>query len=300
MTAIEWCTETWNPVIGCTRVSPGCEHCYAERTAVRLAGIGKTGIYRDVVERAAWTPRWNGRVRLHRALDVPLKRRRPTIWFVNSMGDLFHPAVPDEWIQKVWATMEQAWWHTFVVLTKHADRQRAFLTAYRPDPLFNVSVGISAETADWLEQRGLELLHTPAAHRVLSLEPLLGCAGRLTWYLRPPKAWSSGQVNTYPYALPRHQVDTVLVGGESGVAARTCRGQWIRQIIAACARAGTPCFVKQLGAAFVDTETGTCGRAVRPTPPGYRRLRHAKGGDPDEWPDAFRVRALSWPKGAAP
>ncbi|MBY6277267.1 DUF5131 family protein [Symbiobacterium thermophilum] len=126
-TRIEWTDATWNPIRGCSRVSEGCRNCYAERMAARFSGPGRP--YEDLVRRTPHGPRWTGEVRLvEELLDAPLHWRRPRRIFVNSMSDLFHEAVPDEWIDKVFAVMALAEHHTFQVLTKRPERMLRYLT----------------------------------------------------------------------------------------------------------------------------------------------------------------------------
>lgn len=209
--AIEWTDATWNPVTGCTKVSPGCKHCYAERLAARLQAMGN--------------PRYrNGfAVTLHPdQLTLPLRWRRPRRIFVNSMSDLFHEAVPAEYIERVFDTMVQAEWHVFQVLTKRADRLAALAPAL-PWPA-NVWQGVSVESQDYTS-RVDSLRAVPAAVRFLSVEPLLG---------------------PIP-ALPLEGVDWVIVGGESGPNHRPIAAAWVREIRDQCAAAGAPFFFKQWG-----------------------------------------------------
>lgn len=207
---IEWTNATWNPVTGCTKVSPGCKHCYAERMARRLTLMGN--------------PRYaNGfRVTLHPdLLSVPLAWRAPRVIFVNSMSDLFHPAVPGEFIEQVFATMEEAHWHTFQVLTKRPERVVA-LAADLPWPA-NVWMGVSVESQRyaWRVDR---LRQVPARVRFLSCEPLLG-----------------------PLRLDLNGIDWVIAGGESGPGARPMELDWARSVRDQCAAAGVGFFLKQLG-----------------------------------------------------
>lgn len=157
---IEWTETTWNPVTGCSKLSPGCAHCYAERMAVRLQAMG-VGKYRrgfDVAVHAA-------------ALEEPLRWRRPRLVFVNSMSDLFHTSVPPRFIEAVFAVMNQANQHTFQVLTKRPDRVRLFEGRIRWTS--NIWLGVSIEAERWLGRQAL-LVRTGAQTKFLSLEPLLG------------------------------------------------------------------------------------------------------------------------------
>lgn len=209
--AIEWTDATWNPVTGCTKVSPGCKHCYAERLAARLQAMGNQR-YRNGFA-----------VTLHAdQVDLPLRWVQPRRIFVNSMSDLFHEAVPEAFIARVFAVMVRAPWHVFQVLTKRADRV-AELASRLPWPP-NVWQGVSVETAryTWRIER---LQRVPAAVRFLSVEPLLG---------------------PIP-ALPLNGIDWVIVGGESGPRHRPLDPAWVRDIRDQCLRAHVPFFFKQWG-----------------------------------------------------
>lgn len=173
-TKIEWTDATWNPVTGCTKVSQGCKHCYAEREWPRLTKLVPAYAGRDFTE-----------VRTHAdRLDQPLHWKRPRRVFVNSMSDLFHQDVPDEFIRAVFAVMAQAKQHTFQVLTKRSERMREILTRWHRDGLTlregcgavlpNVWLGVSIEDQPSADERIIELLKTPAAVRWISAEPLLG------------------------------------------------------------------------------------------------------------------------------
>lgn len=209
--SIEWTEATWNPVTGCTKISPGCAHCYAERMAKRLKAMGqvryrngfKVTLQPDVVE-------------------VPLRWKRPRMVFVNSMSDLFHKDVPTEFITKCFALMERASHHTFQVLTKRPERA-VELAARLPWP-DNVWMGTSVENADYAWRIQL-LTQIPAAIRFLSLEPLLGPIPR----------------------LPLARIGWVIVGGESGPGARPIEPKWVFQIRDRCVTHGVPFFFKQWG-----------------------------------------------------
>ena len=211
---IEWTETTWNPVTGCSKLSPGCAHCYAERMAVRLQAMG-VGKYRrgfDVAVHAA-------------ALEEPLRWRRPRLVFVNSMSDLFHTSVPPRFIEAVFAVMNQANQHTFQVLTKRPDRVRLFEGRIRWTS--NIWLGVSIEAERWLGRQAL-LVRTGAQTKFLSLEPLLGPL---------PGLDVSG-------------IDWVIVGGESGPGARPMQAEWVRAIRDGCVRRNVPFFFKQWGGVF--------------------------------------------------
>ncbi len=241
-TAIEWTDATWNPVTGCTKVSPGCDHCYAETFAERWRGT-------------PGHPYANGfdlTLRPER-LDQPMRWKRPRRIFVNSMSDLFHDGIPDDYIAKVFAVMALSPQHTFQVLTKRHGRMRSLLT--NPDfrtwvalsalefhdvvlsaawPLPNVWLGVSVENQQWADIRIPALLDTPAAVRWLSCEPLLGPVSLKAHWLRP----------TFPSA----SVGWVVVGGESGPGARPMHPAWARYLCVQCTSAGVPFLFKQWGA----------------------------------------------------
>lgn len=221
ISSIEWTEATWNPVRGCSRVSPGCEHCYAERMAHRFSGPGAP--YEGLTTIGKRGPRWTGQVQLvHEALREPLSWRRPRLVFVNSMGDLFHDSVPLEFIVSVFETMRRAHWHTFQVLTKRAERLAQVAAAF-PWPE-NVWMGVSVESRAY--QQRIDLLRRVPAHvRFLSLEPLL-----------------EGLPN-----LDLTGIDWAIVGGESGPGARPLEEQWVRDIFLQCRAASVPFFFKQWG-----------------------------------------------------
>ena len=209
--AIEWTDATWNPVTGCTKISPGCKHCYAERLATRLRAMGNPR-YQDGFD-----------VTLHAdQLGLPLRWRRPRSVFVNSMSDLFHETVPETFIRQVFEVMIHAHWHTFQVLTKRAERL-ADLAPGLPWPP-NVWQGVSVEDAQYIGRIAC-LQKVPAAIRFLSIEPLLG----------PIED------------LPLTNIDWVIVGGESGPHHRPLDSAWVRNIRDQCRAAGIPFFFKQWG-----------------------------------------------------
>jgi protein gp37 len=208
---IEWTESTWNPVTGCTKVSPGCKHCYAERMAERLQAMGQTN-YVNGFELS---------LQPH-MLDLPLSWKKPQTIFVNSMSDLFHEEVPLTYIRRVFDVMERCPQHRFQVLTKRAARL-AELAPRLPWPP-NVWMGVSVESAQY-RWRIRALREVPAAVRFLSLEPLLGPLG----------------------PLPLKGIHWVIVGGESGRGARPMDPAWVRSVQRQCQRAGVSFFFKQWG-----------------------------------------------------
>ncbi len=209
--SIEWTETTWNPVTGCTKISPGCKFCYAERMALRLKAMGQ--------------PRYQDgfKVTLQNDLvELPLSWRQPRMIFVNSMSDLFHPDVPADFIQRCFETMRQATQHTFQILTKRPERA-AELASILPWPE-NIWMGTSVESSDFTP-RIHELRQVPALVRFLSVEPLLGPIQQ----------------------LPLSGINWCIVGGESGPGARPMDPDWVRQIRDRCIRYHVPFFFKQWG-----------------------------------------------------
>lgn len=228
-TSIEWTDATWNPVTGCDRTSPGCDNCYALTLAKRLKAMGNARYQID------GDPRTSGRgfgVTLHPdKLTEPLGWKKPRRVFVNSMSDLFHPEVPDDFIGRVWDTMAACPRHTFQVLTKRPQRMAHILSNWqetRP-ARSNIWVGTSIES-DRYTFRASHLQATPAAVRFLSLEPLLG---------------------PLP-SLDLTGINWVIVGGESGPGARPMHPAWVRTLRDRCQEAGVAFFFKQWGA-FMPT-----------------------------------------------
>jgi protein gp37 len=220
--AIEWTDATWNPVTGCTKLSPGCKHCYAERMARRLKAMGQ--------------PRYADGFKLtlqHDVLELPLKWRLPRTIFVNSMSDLFHKDVPDDYILKCFAVMERAAQHVFQVLTKRPERVAEM--AKRLPWRSNIWIGTSVENQDYV-WRASALENVPASVRFLSIEPLLGPVEN----------------------LPLDNIRWVIVGGESGPGARPMKEAWVTRIRDECEQAGVHFFFKQWG----GVQKGRAGRLL--------------------------------------
>ncbi len=223
---IEWTECTWNPVAGCTPVSPGCLNCYAARMALRLQNMpnGTGDKYRGTAKRARdGRPVFAGKITLDEAsLDLPRQWRLGRIIFVNSMSDLFHEQVPLDFIKRVFAVMESCPQHTFQVLTKRPERALELASELKWVP--NVWMGTSVETARYYERIRL-LQSIPAKVRFLSCEPLLGPLPR----------------------MPLKGIHWVIVGGESGPGARSMEGGWVLEIKRQCDEKGVPFFFKQWG-----------------------------------------------------
>lgn len=221
-TPIEWTDMTWNPVAGCTVLSPGCTNCYAMRMASRLAAMGVPK-YHGLTRKSGGRSKWTGAVRPDMAsLDVPLRWKKPRMVFVNSMSDLFHDRVPDAFISQVWGVMERASYHTFQILTKRPDRM-ARLTENLP-LLKNIWLGTSVESADYLDRLD-HLRMVRAEVRFVSFEPLLGSVG----------------------LADLSNIQWAIVGGESGPHARPMERTWVDEIQTACRLHGTAFFFKQWG-----------------------------------------------------
>jgi protein gp37 len=210
-TKIEWTEQSWNPLTGCNKVSPGCKHCYAERMAKRLQAMGNPNYA-------------NGfRLTMHEhALGIPLTWKKPTIVFVNSMSDLFHEDVPFSFIRRVFDTMALSPQHTFQVLTKRSSRLLE-LSQELPWPP-NIWMGVSVENGDY-KYRIQNLRNTPAAVKFISFEPLLGPVGR----------------------LDLTGVHWAIVGGESGPGARPMQEEWVTAIRDTCLKNNVKFFFKQWG-----------------------------------------------------
>ena len=277
-TGIEWTHvpgykgATWNPVRGCTKISPGCKHCYAETFAERWRGVPGHPYEQGFDLRL-----------VPEKLDEPLRKTKPHAYFVNSMSDLHQDGVPHEFLRVAYAVMQAAPRHIFMVLTKRAERMRDDLSALRDDrgdvprlpgglalPRFmvgdtpvppNVWLGVSVEDRKYGLPR-VDILRTiPAAVRFLSVEPLLEDLGD----------------------IDLTGIHWVLIGGESGPGARDCDTRAVRRVVAQCRKQDVPVFVKQLGARPYSHQAG-----------GLLQLTSRKGSDMSEWPPDLRIR--EWPR----
>lgn len=301
---IEWTDASWNPVVGCTKVSRGCDHCYAETFAERFRGVPGHA-YEQGFDLRLWPER----------LDVPIRWTKPRRIFVNSMSDLFHANVPTEFIDRVWAVMSLSPRHTFQVLTKRPQRMQRYLSdpglyarvlhaaigfrskypalvgnpisdpAKHPHP--NIWVGTSVEDQE-AAFRINWLVDTPAAVRFLSCEPLLGPVDLTDITVVPAKPPHGPRVardclTGYIPAMDEYHRDEtiqwVIAGGESGPGARPCATDWLQLIGDQCRDAGVPFFCKQLGAVTAKAF----------------RLKDRKGGDWDEWPEWLELKVREFP-----
>ena len=275
-TKIEWATEVFNPVTGCTPISPGCANCYAERMSKRLAG--RCGYPADEPFRVTVHPD---------RMEEPLRWKKPRRVFVCSMGDLFHPDVSFEFIDKVFAVMALCPQHTFLILTKRPDRMRRYLTIVKPEtatqdwrrhlyfasgnnqrlsdgccfkwPLPNVRLGVTTENQEQANKRIPILLQTPAAVRFVSVEPMLGPVDlsegmcERGWWCdycqatKSPQQVTSDELCTYCGGSVewKEQIDWVVCGTESGPRRRPAKIEWIRNLRDQCIAANIPFFLKQ-------------------------------------------------------
>jgi protein gp37 len=241
--SIEWTQATWNPVTGCTEVSEGCDHCYAKTFAERWRGTPGHP-YEQGFDLKLWPER----------LSLPKRWRKPRRVFVNSMSDLFHDDVPDDFIVRAFDTMANTRRHTYQVLTKRPGRMASFMRRYTagesgphaPESvpvgvLPNVWLGTSVETQKWANVRIPKLLETPAAVRFLSCEPLLGPLDLSEWLWWP---WEPASFRAYKR---RGALHWIIVGGESGFGARSMHPDWTRMLRDQAVEAGVAFFFKQWG-----------------------------------------------------
>lgn len=262
---IEWTEHVWNPVSGCTKISPGCKHCYAEVMANRLRAMGAKG-YENGFALTLQPDR----------LDIPLRRKKPTTYFVNSMSDLFHEGVPDSYIDQVFAVMALSPQHTFQVLTKRPERMLAYMTKRMtmPNidqlafeiardqlggtrtgrewegikwPLSNVHLGVTVENQEAADERIPLLLQTPAAVRWASVEPMLEAIDLSR--IKAPNGFHAsafgGQRDGNYYEFD-NGLNWVVCGGESGKNKRPMNLDWARSLRDQCAAAGVPFLFKQI------------------------------------------------------
>jgi protein gp37 len=293
---IEWTDVTWNPVLGCTPVSPGCLNCYA----ARQCGRGLSDSHKGLTVKHNGRPTFNGEINLvEKRLKEPFHWKKPRMVFVNSMSDLFHEGVPDSFIDKVFAVMAVRSKHRFQVLTKRPERMRQYVKSMMrgerklvealeslgvrrfiggfaigkildKGPLKNVWLGTSVEDQKTADERVPALLGTPASVRFLSCEPLLGEVDLRTGVYGSGEGFRGTSLEG---------IGWVIVGGESGPNSRRCEYEWVKGIVAQCRWAGVKVFVKQMGA------NAHCG--------GFRlKLKNRKGADPTEWPQSIRIRQM--------
>jgi protein gp37 len=248
---IEWTEATWNPIAGCSVISPGCTNCYAMRLAARLQAMGLAK-YSGTTRKSGRRHVWTGRVRFdERALGIPLKWRGPRRIFVNSMSDLFQQSVGSAIVRRVWEVMEQAHWHSFQILTKRPDQMLEMIERLGLPNLPNVWLGVSVESKEYIDR--IEILRRIPAHvRFVSFEPLLG-----------------------PIIDPDLTgIHWAIVGGESGPRARPMEAWWVEALRDSCKRQRVAFFFKQWG----GTRKKKSGRLLAGrTWDEYPRVRAAAG-----------------------
>lgn len=338
-TSITWSEKVWNVTRGCSRVSPGCGGparvggCYAERQAYRFSGVGQP--YEGLVRLGTQGPRWTNVMRfVVEKLSEPMRWRKPSLVFVDSMSDLFHEGVSNEQIAAVFGVMAACPQHTFQLLTKREKRMHDWFAwvasqGVPPDhvistcaanytdvdqlvwpwPLPNVHLGVSVENQEYADKRIPALMQCPASVRWVSYEPALGPVDFSPWVTRTEScqfvAFSREARDAYGpdglRTLTRRGLDWIVCGGESGSGARPFDLTWARHVIEVTRGTGTAAFVKQLGARPWDSAipvivavNGADG-SMRATTSNTLRLRDRKGEDMAEWPSDLRVR--EWPKG---
>ena len=264
MSKIEWTEKTWSPIIGCSKISPGCDNCYAARMAHRLMHMPYTDYYQFVLrnngsddpEKFKNIPEWNGTTHLvESALDIPVKRKKPTTYFVCSMGDLFHESVPDAWLYKVFEVMEEANHHRFLLLTKRPERAKAFFIRHvNNDNLLLVQhiwLGVTAENQEQADKRIPILLQIPAAKRFVSIEPMLEPIEMESEWHNYLEGWQTEMKSTGGHPseqkVETNKLDWVICGGESGPKARPMHPGWARDLMFQCWEAQVPFFFKQQG-----------------------------------------------------
>jgi protein gp37 len=233
---IEWTDATWNPIVGCAMVSPGCTNCYAMRMAARLQSMGAAP-YRGVTRRSGGRFVWTGRLRVNeKALEAPLRWKGPKKIFVNSMSDLFQEGVEGSVVSRVWEVMERAPQHVFQILTKRPDRMFQFLAGGSLPILSNVWLGTSVENRKYVDRIDM-LRMTPAHMRFVSFEPLIEAVG---------------EVNL-------DGIGWAIVGGESGPNSRPISEAWVDEILQQCEEQQVAFFFKQWG----GTNKKAAGRRYR-------------------------------------
>lgn len=309
---IAWTDATWNPVSGCSKVSEGCRNCYAERDFPRLTRLVPSYAGRSFEDVVCHPDR----------LEQPLRWKRPRKIFVNSMSDLFHPDVPEEFLRSVFTTMALSSHHSFCILTKRPERMREVLSGWNEDGLVlksgygiclpNVWLGVSVEDQKSAEERIPILLETPAFFRWVSVEPMIGPVNLsdLSTDLEIPEEYRTDTDDSPSIALDAlsgerwerfghwsdrgNSLDWIVVGGESGPDSRPMEAEWLRGIIRECRKATVPLFVKQLGATFSDPKNGIAGASLKVSEAGIgllgRRLKNRSGADTSEWADDLKIR----------
>lgn len=239
MSKIEWTDQTWNPIVGCSKKSTGCKNCYAEKMAFRQRAIAIANEKFDCsdyyIETVDEKGKWTGKVNfIEKALEKPLKRRKPTKYFVCSMGDLFHENVNYSWIDKVIEVIKKAPQHTFIVLTKRPDNMlRYFGSRSQLDPLFNLWLGVSAENQEQADLRIPILLQISAVKYLVSFEPLLEKINITRFIHEPTCNYEDYQICTC-YKPHERRIDWVIAGAETGHGKRQFNQEWLISLQKQC------------------------------------------------------------------
>jgi len=278
MTKIEWTDESWSPVVGCTKVSAGCENCYAEKMAARLAAMyRKDSIkYKHLrkYDYVITNGKWNGKIFCDEsALDKPLHWKKPRMIFVESMGDLFHPSIPFEFVRKVFIIMYSTGKHIYQLLTKRPERALEFWNWFRENnhvggktydlaDLNNIWFGWTAENQPMMDLRTPIGLQIPAAVLFVSIEPMLEDMSLNMWVSESESL-----------------IDWVIVGCESGHGARYCPEKNIRNVVTQCKDAGVPIFVKQMHIYGMDWRMNKAIKDVNLFPKDLQVREYPKGAD---------------------
>ncbi len=258
-TSIEWCTATWNPIIGCTKISDGCKNCYAYNLHKKRHKAFQTGKMQNFKQ---YAKPFSEIQLFENRLNQPLKWKRPERIFVNSMSDLFHDDIPDDFIKEIFRVMAVSKHHTFMVLTKRPERMLAWFKRYGWNLVHtpHIWLGVSIENQKAADERIPYLLQTPAAVRFLSCEPLLSPVDLQFWFendcevtddnLDAPDGAIIGAIERVGDRWERiydEKIDWVIVGGESGPNARPVHPDWVRSLRDQCAAVDVPFFFKQWG-----------------------------------------------------
>lgn len=281
VTRIPWATHTWNPIVGCTHVSHGCDNCYALTYAWRVIRNPNPVIadpYKGITfRRADGEIDWQGNVRLAESrLNEPLEHPEiPRRYFVNSMGDIFHKDVPDEWIDQLFAVMREAPDNRFVLLTKRPERLAAYVNARDGCIADNVICGVSVEDQETANLRIPLLLSARIPYRLIAYEPMLG-----------PVDFTS--IAHDGIMQVDNGIHWIICGGESGWLARRCDIAWIRATIRQCRRLYIPCFVSLLGYRAFEMHTEGHGENRIEWAQPFRS-RFMAGLKPRDWPEDIQV-----------
>lgn len=276
MSNIEWTGQTWNPILGCTKISAGCRNCYAIDQAYRNWEMakalpeekrGRLAYYEDLTQKTKWgSKEWTGLLKfVPEALEIPLKRKKPQTYFVNSMSDLFHPSVQWEWINRIFEIMEKTP-HTYQILTKRTDIMFYYISQFNGvnNVLSNVWLGSTIEHQDCIDDR-------------IPILAKLNKRGWTTFYSCEPL------LESVDLHIPDYPVSWVITGGESGPNSSPCHYEWLLYIVEQCRETNTPVFVKQLGANYYRE--------------GMKISTKGKGGELNDLPTELQVR--EFPKSLA-